>query len=163
MNLTKNQFYAVWIIFGLAAYYSLHQTLTCLGELLTNIGIHLNLSLSIVKYSKLILYVLATLSAIFVLIKISSSKKQTEIVFNPTKLRIAIVCLVMAGILSQIATLFIRRNQLQMLMTYLDNQNIRATEFYSEYSSLMAIPNILIFLSAIIFFFILTKDKAKKY
>jgi hypothetical protein len=119
--------------------------------------------LGILKYSKLALYVIAISVLMVIAIRVIKSRKYTEIILETKKLRVILIIMTISGIAAQIATLYLRQNQLKILMTYLENQNINAGEYYSKFLTLPAIPNILLFTGSIIVFFILTRNKAIKY
>jgi len=117
----------------------------------------------ILRYSKLALYVIVIAVLIVIAIRVIRSKKYTEINLETKKLRVGLIIMTISGIVAQVATLYLRQDQLKILIPYLENHKLDAGEYYSKFISLPAIPNILLFTGSIIVFFILTRNKEIKY
>jgi hypothetical protein len=134
-----------------------------MGEWLLRIVVHFNMPPWILRYSKLALYATVIVVLLVIAIRVIRSRKHTEIILETKKLRVGLVILAISGIAAQVGTLYLRQDQLKILIPYLENHNIDAGNYYSKFISLPAIPNILLFTGSIIVFFILTKRKEIKY
>ena len=162
MNQSKSQFYATWIIFGLASYYGFRETLELLCNLIISAEIYLNVNSTIAKFSKLFIYIIVLIILIFISLRIIKSKSQTISVFNARSLRKWIVILVFSGLISQIASQFLSRYSFKLFDQYADKQSLNMLDYYPDYLFWTGIPNTLLFIYAVILFFILTKDKENK-
>jgi hypothetical protein len=155
--MTRNQFYLTWTIIGLVIYYGLHKIITLLVELITTIEIALNVNPNVLMYSQTIWYSIIIIGGIVLVIRIIKAKSTPMTEFNSKNLRPWLVGFAMIGIVSQIATKYIRDHRLDGLLPYLDKHDLSASDYYSQFLWLPSIPNIVLFISAIIIFYILTK------
>jgi hypothetical protein len=155
--MTKNQFYVLWTIVGLVAYYGIHQTLKVLVEIIISLEIKLNLAPNILLYSQTGWYSIIISLIIILVLRIIKTDSIPLTEFNPKKIRIWLVGLSIIGFVFQLVTNFIRAHRLDILIPYLDKHNINASEYYSNFISLPGIPNFVLFTSAIVIFFYLTK------
>ena len=155
--MTKNQFYFIWIIFGAVAYYGFHQVLRLLAELIVSIEIALNVNPKFLMYSQTFWYLIIILIFLLVAIKILRTKSSPVEQFDFKKLRISLSLIIILGLGSQLLTRFITKHRLDTFIPYLENHKLNPSDYYSKYLWLPTIPNIIIFISALIIFFALTK------
>ena len=155
--MTKNQFFLTWTIFGLVIYYGLHKLLSLLIELIITLEIAINVNPNVLLYSQTIWYSILILVIIFLVIRLIKAKSTPMTEFNPKTLRPWILGFAIIGIISQIVIKYIQSHRLETLLPYLDKHGINASDYYSKFLWLPSIPNIILFVSAIILFYHLTK------
>ena len=159
--MTKNQFFSVWIIFGLAVYYGIHQLLGLLIELVTCIEIRLDVNPHFLMYSQTLWYLLVIIVLAFLALRVINAKTTPMKEFNAYALRRWLVLISGTGLVSQIVNHFIQKHRLHILIPYLDKHNINVSDYYDKFLWLPSIPNVILFISATIIFFILTKKQTK--
>jgi len=156
---TKGQFFTIWAIFGFTLCIAIEEFINFLSELIISAGIQLDLSPSIVKYSKTISYSLAWIAIVIFLIVIIRSKGPVFSHVNYKKSRIALLIFILIGVLSHVLAEYCTRQRRGELRPYLTRHNTSMVEFFSSNQVASIVPIALIFITIAAGFYILTRDK----
>ena len=157
MNHTKDQFIAIWIIYGFAVLFAVQQYILFLKEILVLGGIYFDVSPAILKYSQTMCYGIAWIIILTMLIRIIRTRGPVFTDVNYRKARLMLVVFVVTGIIAQVATDYVVKLRRAGFREYLNRHDSSMIEFLTQYHFVTVIPVIMIFITVMTGFFILTR------
>lgn len=154
--MTKSQFYAFWIILGLAAWIGFSQTVELFTQLVISLGIEYDAPPVLVKYFRLFVYVIVWIILIVITARIIREKGPQAESYQLKRPRLTLVILLAAGFVSRLITQSLEEVRREKLINFMERHDLTIQEFMPGFSIPGVLATLLIFITAIVVFFIIT-------
>ena len=159
--MTKSQFYTIWIILGFAAWVGLSQTVELFTQLLISLGIEYDAPPVLVKYCRLFVYGIVWLVFIIIVTRIIMEKGPQAESYHLRRPRLILVLLLAAGFVSRLITQSLEEVRREKLINFMERHDLTIQEFMPGFPISVVITTLLVFITVIVVFFIITGKTEK--
>ncbi|WP_297093584.1 hypothetical protein [uncultured Draconibacterium sp.] len=160
MNKLK-PFYIIWIIFGMAIYFSFFQIITLFKEAVLQVAIRQDLNVSVIKYSELIFYGIVWLIILVLSFLVIKNANDIKTDINYKSLKICLLLTIRLGFISGIIRSILENNKIEILEAYFKRNGVWYDDISPNFYADKIYPILLIAVTLLVDFFILTKKLEK--